>query len=297
MTPYRRLLCPVDFSTVSRMALDWSVRFAEDVDGKLILLHVMDTALVSFGNLVAVPDVLPELRGRAEEQLARWKQEMDLSRVQVEMLEGAPDAAIVAAAARHDIDLVVMGTHGLSGFQKLFLGSVTEKVLHRLHIPLLTLSPRMGEEARTTFAPPKTIVMGLEFGEEAQSVIRHGVWLAEHYQATLVAVHAVPVPYVVLNERTLERLGPGELARIQENLTADSRKAISELLPKSMSTEAQIVVRVGTPFETLRALMRERSADLVVMGAGGHGEAGIRWLGSTCHKMVRSASRPVLIVR
>ncbi len=297
MTPYRHLLCPVDFSDISRIALEWSLRFAKDVGGRVTALHVMDTAIFAVGNLAAVPGVVPQLRQVAEEQLARWKEEMDLSHVQVELQEGAPDEAIVAASARPGVDLVVMGTHGIAGFQKFLLGSVTERVLHRIRVPLLTLSPKVEEAGGGNFVPPKTIVMGIDFGDEAGGVVRHGVWLAEHYQAKLIAVHAVPVPYVVLNDKTLERLGARELERLQEILTADRRKELSELLPETMSTEAQIVVRVGSPFETLVEQVQEHGANLVVLGAGGHGESGFRWLGSTCHKMVRSAARPVLVVR
>jgi nucleotide-binding universal stress UspA family protein len=297
VTPYRTLLCPIDFSDASRLAVEWCVGFAKDVDAELVLLHVLDTPHLAVGNLVAVPDLVPELRKRADEELARWRQEIDLSRARVETQEGAPDDTILAAASRLGVDLVVMGTHGLSGFQKLFLGSVTERVLHQLHVPLLTLSSGGREQERAGFSPPRTIVIGIDFGEEASSVIRHGLWLAEHYQAELVAVHAVPVPYVVLNDQTLERLGPDELIRLEHDLTADRRAQIADLLPESMSTEVRIVAKVGAPFDVLRGVVRERRADLVVLGAGGHGEASVRWLGSTCHKMVRSSARPVLIVR
>jgi nucleotide-binding universal stress UspA family protein len=293
MTPYRHLLCPVDFSDVSRRALRWSSSFAREVDARLSVLHVIDTGALSIGNLVAVPNAREELRQRVEESVLGWKREGDLVHGEIEIVEGLPADVIAASANERDVDLLVMGTHGLSGFQKLLLGSVTEKVLHRVRVPMLTLSPS---------APPggegfETVVMAIDFGPESQSVVRHGVWLAEHFGAKLVAAHAVPVPYVVLNERTVERLGPRELARLEESLTADRKKDLERLLPESTGSAIELVVRVGSPFELLAELSKKATAGLMVMGAGGHGDSGVRWLGSTCHKVVRSAPCPVWIVR
>jgi nucleotide-binding universal stress UspA family protein len=68
------------------------------------------------------------------------------------------------------------------------------------------------------------------------------------------------------------------------------------MLPK-VATEVEIVVKVGGGFDVLRSVVRERSVDFVVMGAGGRGAGRLLWLGSTTHKMVRSAECPVLIAR
>ena len=292
MTPYRHLLCPVDFSDVSRRALRWSSRFARDVDARLSVLHVIDTGTLSIGNLVAVPNAREELRQRVEENAQSWKREGDFREGQIEIVEGVTADVIAASANERDVDLLVMGTHGLSGFQKLLLGSVTEKVLHRVKVPMLTLSP--SAPAGEGF---EWVVLAIDFGPESQSVVRHGVWLAEHYGAKLIAAHAVPVPYVVLNERTVERLGPRELSRLEESLTADRKKELERLLPESSGSAIELVVRVGSPFDLLEELSSKASPGLMVMGAGGHGGAGVRWLGSTCHKVVRSAPCPVLIVR
>jgi nucleotide-binding universal stress UspA family protein len=237
-----------------------------------------------------------ELRQRAEEQIAAWKEELDLSRARVLLLDGAPADSIVETADDSKADLLVMGTHGLSGFQKLLLGSVTEKVLHRVQKPLLSISVQSEAGEETVWAPKK-ILMAVDFGAESESVVRHGVWLAEHYGAELVAANVVPVPYVVLNDRTVERLSPEQLEHLKDSLTSERRRRLEELLPESSSVKTTIATVVGSPFDSLRDLRKEHAADLVVMGAGGHGPGSLGWLGSTCHKMVRSAACPVLVVR
>jgi nucleotide-binding universal stress UspA family protein len=190
-----------------------------------------------------------------------------------------------------------MGTHGLSGFEKLFLGSVTEKVLHRARVPLLTLSPSVEEKRTMGPRGSRCIVIAIDLGRESLAVVRHGIWLAEHFQAKLSAVHVVSPPYMVVNEASFEPLGQLELKRVTESLTAQRRKDLRALLPESTGVPVEAVVEIGSTFETLRHIVEERSADLVVMGAGDHGEAGIRWLGSTCHKMARWAPCPVMVVR
>jgi len=193
------------------------------------------------------------------------------------------------------VDLLVMGTHGLSGFQKFLLGSVTEKVLHRAQVPLLSISPS-ADKGPHGLPDPRAILMAIDFGPESQAVVRHGTWLAEHFGAKLVALHVVRVPYVVLNESSFEPQTRMEVERLTESLVAKRREDLEALLPQS-ACEREALVRVGAPFESMRDVVEEHSVDMAILGAGGHGDAGIRWLGSTCHKMVRLAPCPVMVVR
>jgi nucleotide-binding universal stress UspA family protein len=296
MTPYRHLLCPVDFSESSRRALEWSSRFSKSVGAALSVLHVVDTELLSIGNLVAVPNAFDELRKRAGEAVAELKRAVDLNHATVEIVPGIPEDVLVDTANRGAVDLVVMGTHGLSGFQKFLLGSVTEKVLHRVKVPLLTISPNV-EGSHRELRDPRAILMAIDFGPETQAVVRHGTWLAEHYRAKLIALHVVRVPYVVLNESSFEPVTRLEVERLTDSLVSKRREDLEALLPSSTADREGVVRVGGTPFESLRDYVSERSVDLLILGAGGHGDAGIRWLGSTCHKMVRLAPCPVLVVR
>jgi nucleotide-binding universal stress UspA family protein len=296
MSPYQHLLCPVDLSDTSREALEWSSRFSKETGARLTVLHVLDTSLLLVGNLVAASDVFAELRRRSDEGFAALKRDHDLKHARFESVEGVPANVIVSFAAERDVDLVVMGTHGLSGFQKFLLGSVTERVLHRVRVPLLTLSPSAGEK-RPTARGPGQVLMAIDLGPESQGVVRHGIWLAEHFKAKPVALHAVSRPYMMVNEASFEPLGQLEIERMTESLTAARRKDLEALLPESGGGPIEAIVTVGSAFESLRRIVEERPVDLVVMGAGDHGEAGIRWLGSTCHKMVRWAPCPVMVAR
>lgn len=294
MSPYRGIVCPVDFSELSKTALRWSLELTEKFDGTLTVLHAVDTPSIASETLFAAPESAAELRVRAQEEFHALGREVDLSRARLEIVEGVPAEAIASYAHRNESDLVIMGTHGWSGVQRLLLGSVTEKVLHRIEAPLLTLSADAAGSARFS-----TILVAVDLGHDSdsQTVMRHGLWLAEASAARLVVAHIVPVPYIVLNDRTLERLSPADYAELEKNLTEDRRAKIVDLLPESTGVDVEIVTKVGNVFESLEEMAKDKTADLVVMGAGGHGRSALRWLGSTCHKMVRLGACPVLIAR
>lgn len=290
-TPYRNILCPIDFSDVSRRALKWSLEVASDLGSELTVLHAIDTEMLNIGNLVGVPDAVSALRQQAQSQLSEWSSELDFSKATVKMEEGVPADLIVAAAEDGRTDLLVMGTQGHSGLQKLLLGSVMEKVLHRVNVPLLAFSPKSLDSELSM----KNALLAVDFGPETASVVRHGVWLAEHFGARLFGIHAVPVPYVVLNDRTMERLSPEQLEQLRDRLTTERRDELAALFPES-TTPVEIVAAVGSPYRAILDAIQHRSIDLLVLGRGGHGHHDFGWVGSTCHKMVRAASCPVLIV-
>ncbi|HXV59619.1 MAG TPA: universal stress protein [Vicinamibacteria bacterium] len=289
---YRRLLCPVDFSDISRRALEWTLSFSKELQASVTLLHVIDSRMTSVGNLVNIPDVSHELRQRADGMLHEWQRVLNLSRVKIEIREGVPDQEVVNATREAPVDLLIMGTHGFGGFQRLLLGSVTEKVLHRVRVPLMTISQASALEPSKR---PTRVVTAVDLGAESSEVVRHGLFLARHFAVSLVAAHVLPVPDVVLNYRTVEQLGAEELARLTKRITEERRKELEQLMSHATDVDVEIETAVGRPYAILTGLVRD--TDLLVMGAGGHGEAALGWLGSVCHKMVRSAPCPVLIVR
>jgi nucleotide-binding universal stress UspA family protein len=295
MGPYRHILCPVDFSDPSRAALRWAARFSKGIDARLTVLNAIDTRILSIGNLIAVPDLLDDFRKKALDAASKLKAEMDLTGATFEIVDGIPEDVILSSSGRGEVDLVVMGTHGFSAFQKFFLGSVTEKVLHRARVPVLSISSMAsaGQEPST----PKVVLMAIDLGPESPAVVRHGTWLAEHFGAKLIALHAVRTPYVALSEGGFEPLTRGQIDDLTRSLVTKHRQDLEALLPEPAREGREALVEVGSPYELLRDAIVERSVDLAILGAGGHGQAGIQWLGSTCHKMVRLAPCPVMVVR
>jgi nucleotide-binding universal stress UspA family protein len=138
-----RILVPLDFSENSPALLDWASHLAEEHSSKLILLHAYHLP-VEFQQLEGAylpPDFWASVRSEAEEQLAEHAGALRARGLAVEtaVCEGYAATVIVEEAARLDVDLIVIGTHGLSGLKHLLLGSIAERVVQKAPCPVLTV--------------------------------------------------------------------------------------------------------------------------------------------------------------
>jgi nucleotide-binding universal stress UspA family protein len=142
MPTARFILCPVDFSEQSRQALLWASAIAQYRGGELTVLSVVDPLLARAARIrlhidLARADAEPALREFVEATLPEAARQA--SHVRMEVTVGDPSEAILQTGRRLKAELIVMGTHGLGGFQKLLLGSTTEQVLRRTEWPVLAV--------------------------------------------------------------------------------------------------------------------------------------------------------------
>lgn len=154
-----RILVPVDFSETASAALDYATFLAKTFGARIELLHVIDPLTHVSGEAIYVgadrTETVREYGLRiAAEELARLSDKLERENlaVRVTVEEGVPWERIVAGAER--ADLVVMGTHGRTGLSRMFLGSVTDKVVQRSVTPVLTIRGAIAEPATAT-APSK----------------------------------------------------------------------------------------------------------------------------------------------
>lgn len=151
----RRILVPVDFSETSNAAVDYATFLAKTFGARIELLHVNDPILFVSGEAVFVgADRVETAREYglrlASEELEKLSARLEKENVNVRTTieEGVPWERIVAASGR--ADLVVMGTHGRTGISRVFLGSVTDKVVQRSASPVLTVRGAVAEAAVET---------------------------------------------------------------------------------------------------------------------------------------------------
>jgi len=145
MSRIRRVLHPTDFSRASTAAFKRAVEMAKGNRAELLLVHVMVPAVPLMGDGYVSPKVYEDLEAAA--QAAAQKQLRKLvakakqagARARGLLLEGVAHERIAQAARSRKADLVVIGTHGRTGFAKLFLGSVASRVLAVSPCPVLTV--------------------------------------------------------------------------------------------------------------------------------------------------------------
>ena len=134
----KRILCPLDFSENSQIALGYASSLAKEGGAKLYLVHVDDSQVpydAGFAAYVAPPNNIESLR----EQLAAIVPRHEGVEYEHHLLVGHPADAIVDFANEHGIDLIVMGTHGRTGVARLVMGSIAEAVVRRAECPVLSV--------------------------------------------------------------------------------------------------------------------------------------------------------------
>jgi nucleotide-binding universal stress UspA family protein len=138
------IVCGVDFSEPSRVALRQAVAMAKRLGERLTLVHVFQAPVYPLpeGVLLPTPRELVDLNERVDRALAEWKAEaerMGATQVTAVALQGAPWRALVDYASEQGSALIVVGTHGHTGIRHLLLGSVAERVVRLAACPVLTV--------------------------------------------------------------------------------------------------------------------------------------------------------------
>jgi nucleotide-binding universal stress UspA family protein len=260
---------------------------------------------------VPVPLLPPPIERPSEEVLARARD--DVARFVGALVEplpaeraaevvvdvGHPAAAILDRAARLPADLVVMGTHGAGGFERLLLGSTAEKVLRKSPAPVLTVPPRMHSTAQLPF---RRVLCGIDFSDWSRAAVVLAASLAGESGASLTLVHVIEWPWRESHDSSFT-----ELSLPQADALAEYRRyveraaqvrldaiAASDLPPL---TPVECVVTHGKPYVELLRLAAEKAADLLVLGVHGRNPVDLALFGSTTAHIVRRASCPVLTLR
>jgi nucleotide-binding universal stress UspA family protein len=144
MLPIRRILCPTDFSDPAADCAKTAGELAQHFDAELLLVNIVPVvpALPPDPNYVfKVPEYERYLHLDAEKHLAEVREKLVAKHVRVRTMVGHGPAAeeIVLIADREKADLIVIATHGSTGFERLMFGSVAEKVVRLAKTPVLTL--------------------------------------------------------------------------------------------------------------------------------------------------------------
>ena len=154
MNSITRILVPTDFSDTSDTALTYAQSLADSLGASLHLVHVFDDgyadAMLADASAAVYDSMRATAMTAARRKLQRRMPPADRRRFfgTTATIEGKPATAIVDYAEEHEIDLIVMGTHGRRGFAHLLLGSVAEQVVRTAKCPVLTVRDKQAERVR-----------------------------------------------------------------------------------------------------------------------------------------------------
>ena len=262
------ILCPTDFSDASRHAMEHAIAIGRWCGARVIPVHVAS----------GVDDVPPPGDGKVTGTPGiRW-------------LSGpSPAAAIVDFATSANVDLIVMGTHGASGFRHLILGSVTETVLRAAACPVLTVPPRVHAAARLPF---KRILCAIDFSGSSLAALQLASNVALESAARLEIVHVVDEP----DEHALFVPRPYDVHHHAEIYERHITEHLERVLAPSarQRLNRQFHIARGKADDQILRMASYTDADVIVMGVGRGTDP---TFGSTVNYVVRNAERPVVTVR
>lgn len=292
-TCLQRILCPVDTSEPSAEAGRQAIAFARWSGARVTALHVDEP--------ISLAD--PELLSRFMEERRNWMRlefcEAFDAGIHVDLASrtGVPAQEIVRYAAELPADLIVMGTHGVGGFQHLMLGSVAEKVLRRASCPVLTVPPRGVATSRLPF---ERVLCALDFSDCSLAALECAMATAMGSGASLTLAHVLEWPWEEPPAPNFDELPYAEATALRgyrHRREQDALARLNALAPEELRDRCRTRVSHGRSHVEILRLAAEERADLIVLGVHGRNPVDMALFGSTTNQVVRRATCPVLTLR
>jgi nucleotide-binding universal stress UspA family protein len=291
-----RILCPTDFSEFSTAAVTYAAALAATYGATLKLVHVATPfpIVAPYSNLPGNTRLYDVHRDQAAEGLAAAAPRLLSEGVSVdtELREGHVVREILAAADGFGADLLVLGTHGRGGFERLVLGSVTEKVLRQATCAVLTV-PLAAAERATSPVRWARILCAHDGSAASQAGVSYAVSLAERTHARLTLLSVVEaLPYGG------DFTGPA-FAAFHADRERHAIEALDSALTRGTRARLRVDDRVvyGKPSQQILEVAAQEPPDVIVLGVQGRGALDQWMFGSTANHVVRHAEQPVLTVR
>jgi len=288
----KNILFLTDFSEASQAALPFALAIGREFGATIHALHVLKPESYVYA--------VPETAGvaiEAQEEIA----EAEMRRVESQLVGMPHEVSVVRgigiwpaleqAIADTRAQLLVLGTHGRTGAQKLLLGSVAEEIFRRSPVPVLTIGPWARKSIHNA-AHFHRVLFATDFTPASLAGAPYAISLAQENEARLILLH-------VVHERDHDHEPEN-----RRNVTsvANLMYELHEIVPKDAELwcRPEAVVEYGEPAARILEAAKQRDADLIVLGvreAADHLGAATHLERAVAHKVVAHAKCPVLTVR
>ena len=306
---YHSILVPLDGSPLSEQALPLAQDLARRCGAALHLMHIhipSYTPIYTAG-LPLVDTDLDERACEAEraylEAVGQRLRAATDTPVDTALLEGtlADSIADLITAHVHEqhVDLVVMTTHGRSGLARFWLGSVADKLVRRLPVPVLLLRPDVPAASKAVAQIPRRILIPLDGSANAEAVLPYALALGQATQAEyrlLRVVESMMVVGAMVPDPAVRELDDQLLEQLRVDAQIYLQQVAERIAAQAPTTQIEVVVAPQAAITILEQAQHD-GIDLIAMAT--HGRRGLArfWLGSTADKVLRGATTPVLLYR
>lgn len=287
MKPIERILTAIDFSEHGKEAVYASACLARNLKAKLTVLHIVNQAPFDghfFGP--ASVDFMNQIEEKARVELSQavkgWLGEEQEAQIEVDV--GVPYVDILRYAKNQKSQLLVLGSHGRAGLERLWLGSVAETVVQKSEMPVWVV--------KGNFQFPKNILLLTDFSPASRAGFALGLFFAKLFGARVHLLHVYEFPFVP--SFSMIDVTEYEL-KIKESRKEELTKWADEV--RLAKLEVQAILKEGKVTEQVQNYVSEEKIDLLVMST--HGETGLfyKHLGSIAHHLVRHLPCSMLTVR
>jgi nucleotide-binding universal stress UspA family protein len=278
----------VDFFKASSLAFDTALRLAANYGAKVHVIHVVAPVIASvYGAPYGVEDLTVALEKESKGLLQKYKDRAARANVGLttEVRLGDIDLGILHSIKAQKADLVVMGTHGRRGFERLVLGSVTERMIRHCPVPLLTIGSK-----KAASTPPKIrrILVTTDFSQGTAEAVAHALSIGQRNRAKVTLLH-------VIYDEAAEAVG-----KYRDQLIRGIEVQLQKLVPERALEWCEIDTRIdyGTPSTIIPNVVKSGGYDLLVMNIHGKRLIDRALLGSTAERTLRVVAGicPVLLI-
>lgn len=298
----KSVLVASDFTEASLKPLRHAISIARHFHARFYLAHVVS----SVGFTIAGADALELASGAARREVAELEKKLagggDLAGLSHEFIvrQGDVREELEEIIREKQVELVVIGTHGRHGFEKLVLGSVAEQIFRDADGLVVTVGPHSQPDAPLESTDEaRSFLFPTDFSEASFRALPHAISFANHFGARLVLLHVAPV--MPISESFSWSKAPDDVAGMREEARLKALKRLSAFVSESapLRVKPELMVEFGKHDEQILRAARLLKADLIVLGLdhSKHGRLAAHLPATTTYKVVCEAHCAVLTVR
>lgn len=314
MLTFRSILCPVDFSEYSNLALRYANAFAHQYQSTLVIFHAVQPVVQASTHLDVTGFDMEPLVQAARQKLDRLAAEVLSPEIQVSKIVqiNVPAEGILEKVKEINADLIVMGTHGMTGFEAHLFGSVTHTVLHHARVPVFAVCKPKRHFIQQDEQQPFTIrriLCPLDFNHTALPVQELALSLARSYQSDLFLMHVQEITERKMaysypkKEAHPYELWDSEQIHLEDAETREQKERIISKLKSIADPENEnwctvhYLASFGHPADEILKAAEANRIDLVVMGHHSRLPLVEAIVGSVTRRVITGSNCPVLVIR
>jgi nucleotide-binding universal stress UspA family protein len=291
-SPLRTIVVATDFSSNASLALDWAVSIGAAHAARLVLVNAAHPSAIPARPGAGQRDANGNGTQRRMQDLVKRVEHAHLA-VTVECHPGRPWEIINAAAERHEADVIVIGSRGLTPFDRLLLGSTADRVIRTARAPVMVVHP--DDSVRSPGI--RTVLVATDFSEESALAASAAVRLlaaAAPGEARLILLHACAPPFVYAGTDA-----PVVLVADWDEMEQEARRTLETLAAPLRASGLTVETRTcrAYPLEAIDREARAARADVIALGTRGRSGLNHLLIGSVAERVVHHAACPVLTVR